>query len=432
MTNPKNYDIITLIKNQNRAKSPTSLGRKESQMKEINKASEASEVSGANTSGSANSGVSALKSYLLNSYETNVLKLRCPFSGKVLRTVSDEELLLLAEQVNYSLSEFAKWYELAYLFALQPQAGWLNKTPENLAKLINLDPLGSLAYQLKLLCSQSGFYRSQRKLTNGQLTTDGAISLNLEFYSLCEKLELLMERGELPVSLIKNLTEQLLLLNCMGATSVLESLVKHEISLTWFASNLSSGANARNLLAQLINYSNRLISQYKIKNGLLKSDKLTIKDISLIGKRHREKRELELARLAAARESQQVKRFKTKTKSYDQAIENILAELDINSPASVASYANELNSSLAKATPKQLPKLINLKAATLSKATLIKPVKLNLASLSKSALPANAVSPSNESQANEANEANEASIASVAQNQTNQTSSLGNPANENN
>lgn len=413
-------------------------------MNEINKVSEASEVSGANeinvaiTSGNAASGVSALKSYLLNSYETNVLKLRCPFSGKVLRTVSDEELMLLAEQVNYSLSEFAKWYELAYLFALQPQAGWLNKTPENLAKLINLDPLGSLAYQLKLLCSQSGFYRSQRKLTNGQLTTDGAISLNLEFYSLCEKLELLTERNELPISLVKNLTEQLLLLNCMGATSVLESLVKHEISLTWFASNLSSGANARNLLAQLINYSNRLISQYKIKNGLLKSDKLTIKDISLIGKRHREKRELELARLAAARESQQVKRFKTKTKSYDRAIENILAELDLNSPASVASYANELNSSLAKATPKQLPKLINLKAATLSKATLIKPVKLNLASLSASALSANAVSPSNgngasqASQANEVSVANKVSVASVAQNQTNQTSSLGKPANENN
>lgn len=413
-------------------------------MNEINKVSEASEVSGANeinvaiTSGNAASGVSALKSYLLNSYETNVLKLRCPFSGKVLRTVSDEELMLLAEQVNYSLSEFAKWYELAYLFALQPQAGWLNKTPENLAKLINLDPLGSLAYQLKLLCSQSGFYRSQRKLTNGQLTTDGAISLNLEFYSLCEKLELLTERNELPINLVKNLTEQLLLLNCMGATSVLESLVKHEISLTWFASNLSSGANARNLLAQLINYSNRLISQYKIKNGLLKSDKLTIKDISLIGKRHREKRELELARLAAARESQQVKRFKTKTKSYDRAIENILAELDLNSPASVASYANELNSSLAKATPKQLPKLINLKAATLSKATLIKPVKLNLASLSASALSANAVSPSNgngasqASQANEVSVANKVSVASVAQNQTNQTSSLGKPANENN
>lgn len=426
MTNPKNYDIITLIKIKNRAKCSASLGRKESQMNnEINEVSRAS-VASQTISGAA-SGASALKSYLLNSYETNVLKLRCPFSGKVLRTVSDEELLLLAEQVNYSLSEFAKWYELAYLFALQPQAGWLNKTPENLAKLINLDPLGSLAYQLKLLCSQSGFYRSQRKLTNGQLTTDGTISLNLEFYSLCEKLELLTEHGELPVSLIKNLTEQLLLLNCMGATSVLESLVKHEISLTWFASNLSSGANARELLAKLISFANRLISQYKIKNGLLKSDKLTIKDISLIGKRHREKRELELARLAAARESQQVKRFKTKTKSYDQAIENILAELDLNSPASVASYANELNSSLAKATPKQLPKLINLKAATLSKATLIKTVKLNLASLAKSALPAKSASsasgasPLNAVNAN-ANEANKAQ----------QIFNLGNPINENN
>lgn len=297
--------------------------------------------------------IASIKNYLANSYDYNILALRCAKCGSITKLINDDELLTLFHLNNDSLTKLAERLELFHSYA-NTKLTWLVEDDESLDKLRYDEPKEFFCYAIRELVNVNKYYCQYRHRSNGMLTTEGRYQVNADFSIFCEQFELTIAEQSINVNDFEELNEKLLLMLSIGATSKLESIIKGELSFDWFLSELVSGG----LLIKLNKYLNTIINDYKVKHGLAYDHRLTINDVSRISKASRAQALAEskaktewIAKLQATKANyfQKVKTSRSGYKSNEviNLMENLIGELMLaNNDKS--DYLNQLTFKRAK------------------------------------------------------------------------------------
>ena len=281
-----------------------------------NQTSSAIEAESASELGSLKAQATAIRNYLISSYDYDLSKIRCQKSGRLTKILDDQELVLAYQLADYDLIRLSEELERFALHNSPVEFNWLNTSTSRLEILKSSDPRGFFNFAIKSIVEDSGYYQSSKKLTNGDFTSEGRFEFVVDYWRFVAELESSDSYSSLDFN---SLNDKLLLVLCIADTRQLEKLVNREINFDYFHK-----AIARGVLAEVINkLVSRLINDYKIKNFIPFEKPLTSKDIYEISRRLKARQDSQSATTNyKARRFQELKR----AKDSDNFTNNLIGE----------------------------------------------------------------------------------------------------------
>ena len=260
--------------------------------------------------------VESIKSYLSNSYDFNILNIRCKQSGRLLRVITDEELVNLYQINQNNLAKLATQLEY-YVSCGEISADWLITNPDNLAYHRQINPKEFFNYCLKELIKIKVYSKLKNQKTKMSLTEINYL-INSDFNLLIESLD------------------NLLLILCLNKLVIKNSLLNN-LSIENLVNKILDFS-----LIQLLNQSiNQYLISYKLKNNLPLIRRLSPKDIDNLMKIKSKKAKLlnksnNDDNIHNAQHFYDIKKQTTK----DIFFENLIGELESNININKVSFAN--------------------------------------------------------------------------------------------
>lgn len=265
--------------------------------------------------------IESIKNYLSNSYDFNILQIRCKQSGRLLRVVTDNELMNLYQINNNDLTRLATQLEY-YTSCGEISADWLVTNPENLAYQRQVNPKEFFNYCLKELIKIKVYSKLKNQKTKLS-TTEINYLINSDFNLLVESLE---NKINFDNNLLNDLLDNLLLILCLDKLAITNSIL-NDLSTDNLINKILDFS-----LIKLLNQSiNQYLIKYKLQNNLPLIRRLSPKDIDNLMKIKSKKAKL-LAKtnnddnIHNAQHFYEIKKHATK----DFFFENLIGELESN------------------------------------------------------------------------------------------------------
>ena len=310
--------------------------------------------------------VESIKNYLSNSYDFNILNIRCKQSGRLLRVITDEELINLYQISQNNLAKLSTQLEY-YISCGEVSADWLITNPDNLAYQRQVNPKEFFNYCLKELIKIKVYSKLKNQKTKMSLTEINYL-INSDFNLLIESIDNKLDFNN---NLLNDLLDNLLLILCLDKLAITNSLL-NDLSIENLVNKILD-FSLINLLNQSIN---QYLISYKLKNNLPLIRRLSPKDIDNLMKIKSKKAKLlnkanNDDNIHNAQHFYEIKKQTTK----DIFFENLIGELESNININKVSFANTkinlINKLVKQQTDIQLGKP-TIKALDLSKLKNIK------------------------------------------------------------
>lgn len=265
--------------------------------------------------------IESIKNYLLNSYDFNILNIRCKQSGRLLRVITDNELVNLYQINQNNLAKLATQLEY-YISCGEISADWLVTNSDNLAYQRQVNPKEFFNYCLKELIKIKVYSKLKNQKTKMSLTEINYL-INSDFNLLIESLENKLDFNN---NLLNDLLDNLLLILCLDKLAITNSLL-NDLSIENIVNKILDFS-----LIQLLNQAiNQYLISYKLKNNLPLIRRLSPKDIDNLMKIKSKKANL-LSKannednIHNAQHFYEIKKQTTK----DIFFENLIGELESN------------------------------------------------------------------------------------------------------
>lgn len=275
--------------------------------------------------------VESIKNYLSNSYDFNILNIRCKQSGRLLRVITDEELVNLYQINQNNLAKLATQLEY-YISCGEVSADWLVTNPDNLSYQRQINPKEFFNYCLKELIKIKVYSKLKNQKTKMSLTEINYL-INSDFNLLIESLDNKLDFNN---NLLNDLLDNLLLILCLDKLAITNSLL-NDLSIENLVNKILDFS-----LIQLLNQSiNQYLISYKLKNNLPLIRRLSPKDIDNLMKIKSKKTKLlnktnNEDNIHNAQHFYDIKKQTTK----DIFFENLIGELESNININKVSFAN--------------------------------------------------------------------------------------------
>ena len=275
--------------------------------------------------------VESIKNYLSNSYDFNILNIRCKQSGRLLRVITDEELINLYQINQNNLAKLSTQLEY-YVSCGEVSADWLVTNPDNLAYQRQINPKEFFNYCLKELIKIKVYSKLKNQKTKMSLTEINYL-INSDFNLLIESLDNKLDFNN---SLLNDLLDNLLLILCLDKLAITNSLL-NDLSIENLVNKILDFS-----LIHLLNQSiNQYLISYKLKNNLPLIRRLSPKDIDNLMKIKSKKAKLlnkanNDDNIHNAQHFYDIKKQATK----DIFFENLIGELESNININKVSFAN--------------------------------------------------------------------------------------------
>lgn len=284
--------------------------------------------SASTASQSSSSLATSLKTYLFNSYDLDLTKLRCAKSGRVTYVISDQELETLFQLADNNLAKFAERVELL-VSQSHTAASWVLEDDQSLDRLRASQPVEFFNFAIRSLVELSSYYLQFRYKRDNALTSAGRFQVNSEFYRFAEQSFSYWEQASAEqLAQLDSLNDKLILMLCIGATSQAEKILDSELSFDWVARELANGT----LLPRLNKLLNNIINAYRLRHNLALDARLSVNDIERLARETRianqQQREAEREQRAklAASSANYFRKLKQK-KSPNYYLDNLIGEL---------------------------------------------------------------------------------------------------------
>lgn len=275
--------------------------------------------------------VESIKNYLSNSYDFNILNIHCKQSGRLLRVITDEELINLYQINQNNLAKLSTQLEY-YVSCGEVSADWLVTNPDNLAYQRQINPKEFFNYCLKELIKIKVYSKLKNQKTKMSLTEINYL-INSDFNLLIESLDNKLDFNN---SLLNDLLDNLLLILCLDKLAITNSLL-NDLSIENLVNKILDFS-----LIHLLNQSiNQYLISYKLKNNLPLIRRLSPKDIDNLMKIKSKKAKLlnkanNDDNIHNAQHFYDIKKQATK----DIFFENLIGELESNININKVSFAN--------------------------------------------------------------------------------------------
>ena len=275
--------------------------------------------------------VESIKNYLSNSYDFNILNIRCKQSGRLLRVITDEELINLYQISQNNLAKLSTQLEY-YISCGEVSADWLITNPDNLAYQRQVNPKEFFNYCLKELIKIKVYSKLKNQKTKMSLTEINYL-INSDFNLLIESIDNKLDFNN---NLLNDLLDNLLLILCLDKLAITNSLL-NDLSIENLVNKILD-FSLINLLNQSIN---QYLISYKLKNNLPLIRRLSPKDIDNLMKIKSKKAKLlnkanNDDNVHNAQHFYEIKKQTTK----DIFFENLIGELESNININKVSFAN--------------------------------------------------------------------------------------------
>ena len=296
--------------------------------------------------------IESIKSYLANSYDFNILNIRCKQSGRLLRVITDEELINLYQINQNNLAKLSAHLEY-YVTCGEVASDWLVTNPDNLAYQRLINPKEFLNYCLKELIKIKLYSKLKNHKIKMSLTEINYL-INSDFNILIESLENKLDFAN--NSLLNDLLDNLLLILCLDQLAITNSLL-NDLSIESLVNKILDFSLIKSLNQSINSY---LIS-YKLKNNLPLIRRLSPKDIDNLMKIKSKKARLFTKannndNIHNAQHFYDIKKQSTKDIFFDRLIGELESTININKFNLTNAKISLINKLVKQQTNQQLGK----------------------------------------------------------------------------